>query len=139
MQAALASPNTQQRKKKATVQRKDLVLSFVQDKQLPGEYFIKIENGEKAGGGTASINSQTGFADPSSPRGGLEKKLIPALDIKSLETVDSLTFSIILHDECLLNCYDVAQPPSSQQNKRNNRTSSLINAFGSILNNSSNQ
>ena len=71
--------------------------------------------------------------------GAVEKKLIPALDIKSLETVDALTFSIILHDECLLNCYDVAEPSPSQQNKRNNRTSSLINAFGSILNNSNNQ
>ena len=71
--------------------------------------------------------------------GAVEKKLIPALDIKSLETVDALTFSIILHDECLLNCYDVAEPSQSNQNKRNNRTSSLINAFGSILNNSNNQ
>ena len=71
--------------------------------------------------------------------GAVEKKLIPALDIKSLETVDALTFSIILHDECLLNCYDVAEPSQSQQNKKNNRTSSLINAFGSILNNSNNQ
>ena len=36
-----------------------------------------------------------------------EKKMIPALDIKSLETVDALTFSIILHDDCLLNVYDI--------------------------------
>lgn len=35
-----------------------------------------------------------------------ERKLIPALDIKALESVDSLTFSIILHDECLINNYD---------------------------------
>ena len=39
--------------------------------------------------------------------GATEKKLIPALDIKCLDTVDSLTFSVILHDECLLNCYDI--------------------------------
>ena len=26
-----------------------------------------------------------------------EKKMIPALDIKSIETMDSLTFAIILH------------------------------------------
>ena len=57
-----------------------------------------------------NVDSQTGFA--TSPRaskpGAREKKLIPALDIKSFETVDCLTFSIILHDDCLLNCYDVA-------------------------------
>lgn len=82
------------------------------------------------------INKETGFADPIP--GGPEKKLIPVLDIKYLETVDSLTFSIILHDDCLLNCYDVADQSSDQQTKRNNRTSSLINAFGSILNNSNN-
>lgn len=51
------------------------------------------------------VDSQTGFAAKPEAR---EKKLIPALDIKSFETVDCLTFSIILHDDCLLNCYDVA-------------------------------
>ena len=35
-----------------------------------------------------------------------ENKVIPVLDIKSIESVDSLTFSIILHDECLLNNYN---------------------------------
>ena len=57
-----------------------------------------------------AVDSQTGFA--ASPRSrkpaAPEKKRIPVLDIKSFETVDSLTFSIILHDDCLLNCYDVA-------------------------------
>ena len=52
-----------------------------------------------------------------------EKKMIPALDIKSLETVDALTFSIILHDDCLLNCYDILD---MKQTKKGNRTSSMI-------------
>lgn len=82
-----------------------------------------------------NTNSETGFAEPA--KGVVEKKLIPALDIKTLETVDSLTFSIILHDDCLLNCYDVID--QAQQNKRNNRTSSLINAFGNMLNTGTSQ
>ena len=58
------------------------------------------------------VDSQTGFASTNQNKKteAREKKLIPALDIKSFETVDSLTFSIILHDDCLLNCYDVVQP-----------------------------
>ena len=43
---------------------------------------------------------------PKSKPQSYENKMIPALDIKSLESVDSLTFSIILYDECLLNNYD---------------------------------
>ena len=79
----------------------------------------------------SAINSETGFADPM--KGTPEKKLIPVLDVKSVDSVDNLTFSIILHDECQLSCYDVIDP--SAQNKKNNRTSSLITAFGSMLNN----
>ena len=63
--------------------------------------------------------------------------MIPVLDVKQVETLDNLTFSIILHDDCLMNCYDVIDP--STQNKRNNRTSSLMNAFGSMLNNANSQ
>ena len=63
--------------------------------------------------------------------------MVPILDIKAVESADGLTFSVILYDECLLNCYDVAEPGA--QNKKNNRASSLINAFGSMLNNATNQ
>jgi len=55
-----------------------------------------------------------------------EWKLIPALDIKVLESVDSLTFSIILHDDCLLNDYN---EETVKPNKKKNRTSSII-SFG---------
>lgn len=85
--------------------------------------------------GTPGIDKETGFAELTKGPEKTEKKLIPALDIKSMESVDSLTFSIILHEECLLNCYDVL--PSTPSRKQSNRTSSLINAFGSILNNGS--
>ena len=67
----------------------------------------------------------------------MEQKLIPVLDIKAVESVDSLTFSIILYDECQLNSYDIGE--SAQANKKSNRTSSLINAFGSIMNNAAKQ
>ena len=95
---------------------------------------MRIESPSSAG---STINSETGFAEPSPKAGGpaasQEKKLIPVLDVKLLESVDSLTFAIILHDECQLSCYDVIDQ-SAAQNKRNNRTSSLINAFGTMLN-----
>ena len=59
---------------------------------------------------------------------GYEKKLIPALDIKTLESVDSLTFSIILHDECLLNNYDEQLTKPSTVNKTKNRASQILAA-----------
>ena len=43
VRAALASPEVTQRKKKANIQRKDLVISFLQNKELQGEYFVQIE------------------------------------------------------------------------------------------------
>ena len=58
---------------------------------------------------------------PANP--GYEKKMIPALDIKNLESLDSLTFSIILHDECLLNSYDETITKPSAINKTKNRAS----------------
>lgn len=100
--AALSSPEISQRKKKSNVQRKDLVFNFVQDKELQGEFFVQIMTPSN------QVNSETGFAEIGN-KNNQEKKLIPALDIKSIESVDSLTFSIILHDECLLNCYDIAE------------------------------
>ena len=42
VQAALAQPQVAQHKKKVNVQRRDLVFSFVQDKQLVGEFFIML-------------------------------------------------------------------------------------------------
>ena len=80
---------------------------------MPGEFFLKLENKPQ---GQSMINSETGFADPMKGGGSnsnsstAEKKMIPVLDIKQLETLDNLTFSIILHDDCLLNCYDVIDP-----------------------------
>mmetsp|Transcript_17584 Transcript_17584/g.23749 ORF Transcript_17584/g.23749 Transcript_17584/m.23749 type:complete len:102 (+) Transcript_17584:1197-1502(+) len=55
-----------------------------------------------------------------------------------LETMDNLTFTIVLHDDCQLNSYDVAveAAAASAQTKRSN---SLISAFGSMLNNATNQ
>ena len=58
------------------------------------------------------MNNETGFAEKpgQKPAGSFEKKLIPILDVKILESLDNLTFSIVLHDECQLNSYDVADP-----------------------------
>lgn len=51
--------------------------------------------------------------------------------------MDSLTFSVILHEECLLNDYNIVTP--AQQQKKANRTSSLINAFGRVMSQSGSQ
>ena len=54
--------------------------------------------------------------------------MIPVLDIKTLESVDSLTFSIILYDECLLNNYNEQQVQEKQNitNKAKNRASMML-------------
>jgi len=53
-----------------------MVLSFIRDTQLPGEYYVKIET--------------------SSEGGALkERKLVPALDIKQI-LAQSLSFTIFL-------------------------------------------
>lgn len=61
--------------------------------------------------------------------------MIPVLDIKVIESMDNLTFSIVLHDECQMNSYDVGD----ESGKKQGRTTSLINAFGNMLNNATNQ
>ena len=97
----------------------------MQDRLREGEYFLQLENKEE------NANGDT-MADLLSPKNksaggaGYEKKLIPALDIKTLESVDSLTFSIILHDECLLNNYDEQLAKPSTINKTKNRASSIL-------------
>jgi len=42
LQAALSKVQVAQHKKKANVQRKDLAFTFVQDKELVGEFFIML-------------------------------------------------------------------------------------------------
>ena len=65
-----------------------------------------------------------------------EKKIIPALHIESFESVDSLTFSVILREECLTNNYNVADPYQAaieEQSKKNNRTSAFMQTFSKIV------
>ena len=64
-----------------------MVLSFIRDTQMPGEYFLKIE---------ASSETQK------------ERKLVPALDIKQI-LAQSLSFTIFLQDECIDNEYDLPE------------------------------
>ena len=129
---AAMSDQEAQKKSKSTIERRELILSFVQDKQKYGEFFLSIESlpDEKKEDEISDLMTSKSKPPP-------EKKLIPALDIKSVETVDALTFSIILHDDCLLNCYDIVDPAKAP--KKNYRTSSLISAFGSIMTGSSSQ
>jgi len=105
----------------------------VQDKQLVGEFFIMLVTPTH----TSTVNNETGFAEKPGPKmpGSNEKKLIPILDVKLLESLDNLTFSIVLHDECQLNSYDVAEAGGQGANKR---SSSLISAFGNMLTNANN-
>lgn len=87
------------------VQRRDLVFSFVQDKQLVGEFFIMLITPTKQ----STINNETGFASPrNKPQVAFEKKLVPILDVMCLDTTDNLSFTIVLHDDCQMNVYDVA-------------------------------
>jgi len=81
----------------------------------------------------STVNGETGFALPSPRAQVSEKKMIPVLDIKVIESLDNLTFSIVLHDECQMNSYDVADTTKPM------RTSSLMNAFGNMLNNATSQ
>ena len=121
----------QKKSNKGEIERKELVLSFVQDKQRYGEYFLQIETPTEE-----TQKEDSGELFKSKPKAaGAEKKMIPALDIKSLETVDALTFSIILHDDCLLNCYDVVEQEKSTKAKR---TTSLFN-LGNLMNLNSSQ
>ena len=84
---------------------------------------------------SSTINNETGFADPvPKPNAPIEKKLIPILDVMCIDTTDNLTFTIVLHDDCQMNSYDVAEAKP-----QNNRSNSLISAFGNILNNANNQ
>ena len=96
-------------KKTKAIKRKDLIISFIHDTLSQGEYFLQIDHKEKEKD-DPMMNMLSPKSGPSSV--AEEKKLIPALDIKVLESVDSLTFSIILHDECLLTNYDVFENKS---------------------------
>lgn len=60
--------------------------------------------------------------------------MIPILDIKVIESMDNLTFSIVLHDECQMNSYDVGDDGGKKQAR-----TTLINAFGSMLSNAMSQ
>ena len=55
-----------------------------------------------------------------------------------LDTVDNLTFTIVLHDDCQLNCYDVAEAPKPQ-NQRSNSMFSAFDNLGKMLNNANSQ
>ena len=55
--------------------------------QLPGEFFVQIETTQD-------------------PNQSPERKLIPALDIKQIDQQTSMSFSIMLHEECESNDYD---------------------------------
>lgn len=79
------------------IPRKNLIVSFIQDKERYGEYFLQLESPQES-----SEGSKDGKVK-------LEKKMIPALDIKTVESVDNLSFAIVLHDDCNLNCYDVSE------------------------------
>lgn len=108
--AQTQSPLTQGQKgsqRKVTVQT-NMVLSFIRDTQLPGEYFLKIE--------TMPDNQ----GQPN------ERKLVPALDIKQILS-QSLEFTIILQDDCNDNDYDIPDE------KVVSRRQSLL-AYGSALN-----
>ena len=67
-----------------------MVLSFIRDMQMADEYFVKIE--------TAPDNQ----GQP------IERKLVPALHIKQV-TAQNFTFTIVLHDECNTNDYDIVE------------------------------
>ena len=115
-------------KKNKAIQRKDLIVSCVQDRLREGEYFLQLENKEEQKNGDGNMQDLLSPKNKSSGGVGYEKKLIPALDIKTLESVDSLTFSIILHDECLLNNYDEQLTKPSTVNKTKNRASQILAA-----------
>ena len=107
LQEALAVPQIAHMKKKVNVQRKDLVFTFVQDKELQGEFFVMLVTPAPQAG---SSDTPGGFAALPSPKAqAMEKKMIPVLDIKVIDSMDNLTFSIVLHDECQMNSYDVAE------------------------------
>lgn len=103
------------------IQRKDLIISCVQDRLREGEYFLQLESKEDNPISENMMDLLSPKNKPANP--GYEKKMIPALDIKNLESLDSLTFSIILHDECLLNSYDETITKPSAINKTKNRAS----------------
>lgn len=133
IKAAISEKDTLSKNhKKHTIERKELIISFIKDTQKYGEYFLQIQTPEES----EQPSDDIGDLLSTKPKILAEKKLIPALDIKSIETVDALTFTIILHDDCLLNCYDIVEPSKT---KKNNRTSSLITAFGSLMNGGSSQ
>ena len=85
-----------------------------------GEYFLQLESKEEQ----ISSSDPMDLLSPKHKLSTYEHKIIPVLDIKSIESVDSLTFSIILHDECLLNNYnEQAQEKQNITNKAKNRAS----------------
>jgi hypothetical protein len=86
----------------------NMVLSFVRDTQLPGEYFVRIET------------------TPDNPGQPTERKLVPALDIKQILS-QSLEFTIVLQDDCADNDYDIPEE------KVVTRRQSLLK-YGSALN-----
>ena len=67
-----------------------MVLSFIRDTRLPGEYYFKIES------------------TPETQGLSVERKLIPALDIKQINT-QSLSFTVVLQDDCINNDYDIPE------------------------------
>ena len=77
-----------------------MVVSFVRDMQRMGEYYLSIETAP----------------DEKQPNKAREKKMIPALDIKSIESTDSLSFTIILHEENMDCDYDEPDFDGAGQN-----------------------
>lgn len=67
-----------------------MVLSFIRDTQLPGEFFLKIES------------------SPETQGLPIERKLVPALDVKQI-TTQSLSFTLTLQDDCQDNDYDLPE------------------------------
>ena len=77
LQEALAVPQIAHLKKKVNVQRKDLVFTFVQDKELQGEFFVMLVTPAPQAG---SSDTPGGFAALPSPKAqAMEKKMIPVL------------------------------------------------------------
>lgn len=65
-----------------------MILSFIRDMQIPGEFFVRIET--------------TPDFVPA------EVKLVPALHVKQI-LADTLTFTVILHEDCKENDYDLVE------------------------------
>ena len=123
----MSTKEAQSKKKKAAdVPRKNLVVCFVQDKEKYGEYFLQLESPKEEIESMDAIQGRT--------KSLREKKLIPALDIKQLEAVDAVSFSIVLHEECLLNCYDVVDQTSDTNRVKKTASTSLLSALGSLMN-----